>query len=60
MEGIASALAAQQAAFSDRMSLVAVKMNAQAQAQMVAMLAEVAQQMAANPPHLGQAIDTYA
>jgi hypothetical protein len=60
MEGISSALAASQAAYQDQIGMLAVKMAAQSQQQLVALLAQAAQQTAANPAHLGQNIDTYA
>ncbi len=63
MDAIASALASQQAAYQDQMSLVAVKMAAQSQQQLANMLAQAAQSgaaLASNPPNLGQTIDTYA
>jgi hypothetical protein len=60
MEGIASALAANQTAYQDQISVLAMKMAAQSQQQMVALLAQAAQQAAVNPAHLGQNIDTYA
>ena len=46
MEGISSALAANQAAYQDQISLLAVKMAAQSQQQLVALLAQAAQQAA--------------
>ncbi|MBK6744126.1 MAG: putative motility protein [Hydrogenophilales bacterium] len=60
MEGIASALASNQTAYQDQISVLAIKMAAQSQQQMVALLAQAAQQAAVNPAHLGQNIDTYA
>ncbi len=60
MEGIASALAANQTAYQDQISVLAMKMAAQSQQQMVALLAQAAQQAAVNPAHLGQNIDTDA
>lgn len=60
MEGIASALAAQQTVQQDQMGLLAVKMAAQSQQQLAALLAQATQQAAVNPAHLGQTIDTYA
>jgi hypothetical protein len=60
MDGITSALAAQQSLYQDQIGLVAMKQAAQNQQQMAAMLAQAAQQAAVNPAHLGQNIDTYA
>jgi hypothetical protein len=60
MDGISSALATQQTAYQQQVGLLAMKMAAQSQQQMAALLAQAAQQSAVNPAHLGQNVDTYA
>jgi hypothetical protein len=63
MEGISAALATNQAMLQNQIGLEMVKMAAENQQQMVALLAQAAQggqAVASNPAHLGQALDTYA
>ena len=63
MDAISSAVAVNQAAYQDQMGILAIKLAAQSQQQMVALLAQAAQAgqaAASNPSHLGQSIDTYA
>jgi hypothetical protein len=56
MDGLSSVIGVSQTVQS-QMSLLAVKIAAQSEQQMVALLAQAAQ---SNPAHLGQNIDTYA
>lgn len=63
MEAIASALAVNQAAYQNQVGLLAIKLAAQSQQQVVALLGQAVQAgqvAAANSAHLGQAVDTYA
>jgi len=57
MEGITAALAAQQAMTQNQIGMEIIKMAAQNQQQMVALLSQV---VASNPAHLGQSLDTFA
>lgn len=62
MEAVSSALAAQ-ASTQNQLGTTMVKLAAQNDQQMVAMLSQAAQSgqvLASNPPHLGQSLDTYA
>lgn len=57
MDGITAALAAQQAMTQNLIGMEMIKMAAQNQQQMVALLSQV---VASNPAHLGQSLDTFA
>lgn len=60
MDSISSILDANQSTYQQQIGMLAVKMAAQSQQQMVALLAQSAEQAAVNPAHLGQSIDTFA
>lgn len=63
MDGISTALAVNQTMIQSQLGLAAVKMAAESQQQLVALLAQAAQSgqsLASNPAHLGQSIDTFA
>jgi hypothetical protein len=60
MEGITSAIAAQQSNLQSEMALLAMQMAARQQRQIAELLAQAVQQSVLNPAHLGQNIDTYA
>lgn len=63
MDGISDTLAMQQANTQNEFSLIAVKLAAESQQRLVALLGEAVQSgqaLASNPPHLGQSLDTFA
>jgi len=63
MDSISTALAANQSMIQSQLALAVVKMAAESQQQLVALLTQAAQSgqsLASNPAHLGQSIDTFA
>lgn len=63
MDGVSSTLAASQSLYQGQISLLALRMTAQNQQQLAALLAQAAQAaqaIAVNPAHLGQGLDVYA
>lgn len=63
MDSLTSALAANQTAYQANLGTTVLKMAAQRDQQVAGLLAqavEAGKAAAANPPHLGQQLDTYA
>jgi hypothetical protein len=63
MDSIASTLATNQAAYQTQIGMAVMKMAAQSDLQVAALVvqsAQAGQALAANPAHLGQSLDTFA